>query len=191
MMAALRRQFRCVGYELPEGGPDGARLSRYQHADLVSDLFALLDPLRHSTSVCVRIVVRFDDRARRDARSAGTHPSRHFAGRIRLATGDGLAAARLPSVALWPRADGHAAVSPAICTLTPSEPSSEQLGKPEDVGLPRREQRRCRPSRRRSARADAGPARSPPATAVDPPADALDQRRRRLARAEMVRGGAL
>jgi pimeloyl-ACP methyl ester carboxylesterase len=45
MMAALRH-FRCIGYELPEGGPDGARLTRYQHADLVSDLFALLDALR-------------------------------------------------------------------------------------------------------------------------------------------------
>jgi pimeloyl-ACP methyl ester carboxylesterase len=46
VMAALRRQFRCIGYELPDGGADGARLSRYQHADLVSDLFALFDALR-------------------------------------------------------------------------------------------------------------------------------------------------
>jgi pimeloyl-ACP methyl ester carboxylesterase len=44
-MAALRGKFCCVGYELPDGGADGARLSRYRHADLVSDLFTLLDML--------------------------------------------------------------------------------------------------------------------------------------------------
>jgi pimeloyl-ACP methyl ester carboxylesterase len=42
-MARLADHFRCVGYDLPRGGPDGARLSRYTHAALVEDLFALLD----------------------------------------------------------------------------------------------------------------------------------------------------
>jgi pimeloyl-ACP methyl ester carboxylesterase len=44
-MAHLSRAFRCVGYELPAGRTDGARLGRYTHAALVDDLFALLDHL--------------------------------------------------------------------------------------------------------------------------------------------------
>src|SRR5581483_233195 len=46
VMAALRRDFTCVGYELPAGGPDGARLGAYRHRHLVADLIALLDHLR-------------------------------------------------------------------------------------------------------------------------------------------------
>jgi 3-oxoadipate enol-lactonase len=45
-MAALRRDFTCIGYDLPAGGPDGARLGAYRHRHLVADLFALLEHLR-------------------------------------------------------------------------------------------------------------------------------------------------
>jgi len=44
-MSVLSQQFRCVGYMLPEGKSDGAVLKGYAHADLVADLFALLDHL--------------------------------------------------------------------------------------------------------------------------------------------------
>jgi pimeloyl-ACP methyl ester carboxylesterase len=44
-MARLCGQFRCIGYELPSGHGDGARLRRYRHEDLVADLWALLDRL--------------------------------------------------------------------------------------------------------------------------------------------------
>jgi pimeloyl-ACP methyl ester carboxylesterase len=44
-MARLSAGFRCVGYELPAGGADGARLRRYAFDDLVADLWALLDHL--------------------------------------------------------------------------------------------------------------------------------------------------
>lgn len=44
--ALLSDQFRCTAYDLPAGGGDGARLTRYRHADLVADLFALLDHLQ-------------------------------------------------------------------------------------------------------------------------------------------------
>src|SRR5205823_3121996 len=44
-MARLSAHFRCVGYELPAGGADGARLRRYAFADLVDDLWGLLDHL--------------------------------------------------------------------------------------------------------------------------------------------------
>lgn len=43
--ALLSCHFRVIGYDLPTGCGDGARLGRYTHADLVSDLFALLDHL--------------------------------------------------------------------------------------------------------------------------------------------------
>jgi pimeloyl-ACP methyl ester carboxylesterase len=46
VMAALRREFTCIGYELPAGGSDGARLGAYRHPHLVADLIALLDHLR-------------------------------------------------------------------------------------------------------------------------------------------------
>jgi pimeloyl-ACP methyl ester carboxylesterase len=45
-MALLSEQFRCVGYDLPTGRGDGARLWTYRHVDLVNDLLALLDHLR-------------------------------------------------------------------------------------------------------------------------------------------------
>jgi pimeloyl-ACP methyl ester carboxylesterase len=43
--ALLAEHFRCIAYDLPTGQGDGARLHRYTHADLVADLFALLDHL--------------------------------------------------------------------------------------------------------------------------------------------------
>jgi pimeloyl-ACP methyl ester carboxylesterase len=45
LMAGLAGQFRCIAYDLPAGGGDGARLGRYTHADLVADALALLDHL--------------------------------------------------------------------------------------------------------------------------------------------------
>jgi pimeloyl-ACP methyl ester carboxylesterase len=45
VMESLRRFFTCVGYELPDGGGDGARLGAYRHRHLVDDLLALLDQL--------------------------------------------------------------------------------------------------------------------------------------------------
>ncbi|MCI0461039.1 MAG: alpha/beta hydrolase [Gemmataceae bacterium] len=42
-MTLLSRHFHCIAYDLPTGQGDGARLGRYRHADLVADLFALLD----------------------------------------------------------------------------------------------------------------------------------------------------
>ncbi len=45
LMARLRSRFCCIAYDLPDGVNDGANLSRYQHADLVDDLGALLDHL--------------------------------------------------------------------------------------------------------------------------------------------------
>src|SRR5262249_31191736 len=46
LCAQLAERFRCIVYDLPAGGADGAALSRYTHADLVADSFALLDYLR-------------------------------------------------------------------------------------------------------------------------------------------------
>jgi len=43
--ALLARSFRCIAYDLPAGGADGACLRRYRHADLVADLWSLLDHL--------------------------------------------------------------------------------------------------------------------------------------------------
>lgn len=45
LCAHLAEHFRCVVYDLPAGGRDGALLSRYTHADMVADSFALLDHL--------------------------------------------------------------------------------------------------------------------------------------------------
>src|SRR5262245_57314121 len=45
-ISLLASQFRCVGYDLPTGRGDGARIGRYTHADLVADLLALLDHLQ-------------------------------------------------------------------------------------------------------------------------------------------------
>ncbi len=44
-MSRLASQFRCIAYSLPEGGADGAKLNRLTRADLVADLFGLLDHL--------------------------------------------------------------------------------------------------------------------------------------------------
>lgn len=48
--ARLASAFRCIAYELPNGRGDGARLRHYTHAELVEDLFALLDHLGHERS---------------------------------------------------------------------------------------------------------------------------------------------
>jgi pimeloyl-ACP methyl ester carboxylesterase len=45
VMAALRREFTCIGYQQPGGNGDGARLGGYRHRHLVADLIALLDHL--------------------------------------------------------------------------------------------------------------------------------------------------
>jgi pimeloyl-ACP methyl ester carboxylesterase len=45
LMAHLTESFRCIGYELPTGDSDGARLGSIRHRDLVDDVFALLDHL--------------------------------------------------------------------------------------------------------------------------------------------------
>jgi pimeloyl-ACP methyl ester carboxylesterase len=42
-IARLAAQFRCIAYDLPTGRGDRARLGRTTHADLVADVFALLD----------------------------------------------------------------------------------------------------------------------------------------------------
>lgn len=45
LMPRLQAHFRCVSFSLPNGTDDGAHLMTYRHADLVADLFALLDHL--------------------------------------------------------------------------------------------------------------------------------------------------
>ena len=45
VISLLAAHFRCIAYDLPCGGEDGANLGRLTHADLVADLFALLDHL--------------------------------------------------------------------------------------------------------------------------------------------------
>jgi pimeloyl-ACP methyl ester carboxylesterase len=45
LMARLQSHFRCVSFDLPDGMADGAHLMTYRHADLTTDLFALLDHL--------------------------------------------------------------------------------------------------------------------------------------------------
>jgi pimeloyl-ACP methyl ester carboxylesterase len=45
LSALLAEHFRCIAYNLPSGRGDGARMSRYTHAALVEDAFALLDHL--------------------------------------------------------------------------------------------------------------------------------------------------
>jgi pimeloyl-ACP methyl ester carboxylesterase len=44
-LALLSRHFRCIAYDWPNGGGDGAHWPTYRHRDLVADLFALLDHL--------------------------------------------------------------------------------------------------------------------------------------------------
>src|SRR5262249_55767917 len=52
LMAHLTESFRCIAYELPTGGNDGARLGSIRHGDLVTDVFALLDHL-HAGQACL------------------------------------------------------------------------------------------------------------------------------------------
>ena len=52
VIAHLTESFRCIAYELPNGDGDGARLGGIRHADLVADLFALLDHL-HCGQTCL------------------------------------------------------------------------------------------------------------------------------------------
>jgi pimeloyl-ACP methyl ester carboxylesterase len=49
-IAHLTSRFRCIAYDYPLGRGDGARLGRLTHADLVADLFALLDHLGEQRS---------------------------------------------------------------------------------------------------------------------------------------------
>jgi 3-oxoadipate enol-lactonase len=44
--AHLTDQFRCIAFDLPTGYRDGARLGRIVHADLVENVFILLDHLK-------------------------------------------------------------------------------------------------------------------------------------------------
>jgi pimeloyl-ACP methyl ester carboxylesterase len=44
-ISRLVGEFRCIAYDLPTGRGDRARLGRYRHADLVADVFALLEHL--------------------------------------------------------------------------------------------------------------------------------------------------
>src|SRR5437879_10993292 len=36
-ISLLSRHFRCIAYDLPEGGEDGARLGWYRYGDLAAD----------------------------------------------------------------------------------------------------------------------------------------------------------
>jgi pimeloyl-ACP methyl ester carboxylesterase len=45
-VSRLSKHFRCIGYDLPTGHGDGARLWRYSHAALVEDFWALVDHLQ-------------------------------------------------------------------------------------------------------------------------------------------------
>lgn len=45
LASLLARSYRCIAYDPPLGRNDGARLRRYTHADLVADVWALLDHL--------------------------------------------------------------------------------------------------------------------------------------------------
>ena len=45
LMARLQKTFCCISFDLPRGDTDGARVRSYRHADLVADLFCLLDHL--------------------------------------------------------------------------------------------------------------------------------------------------
>jgi pimeloyl-ACP methyl ester carboxylesterase len=50
LAAHLAEHFRCIAYDLPAGGNDGANLRQYTHDRLVADVFALLDHLAISQS---------------------------------------------------------------------------------------------------------------------------------------------
>ncbi len=51
VMAELHTEYRCIAYQLPEGRGDQAPLGAMTHADLVADLFALMDHLQLEQSV--------------------------------------------------------------------------------------------------------------------------------------------
>ncbi len=53
IISLLAEHFRCIAYDLPAGQADGARLDRLTHAELVADLFALLDHLGMGQSYVV------------------------------------------------------------------------------------------------------------------------------------------
>ena len=78
IMAASRlsAHFRCIAYDLPTGRDDRARLGRVTHADLVQDLWALLDHLKLA-QLRSRFILRRDRRADRDAPTARTSAARH------------------------------------------------------------------------------------------------------------------
>ena len=67
--------FRCIGYELANGGPDGANLGTYRHPHFAGDLIALLDHLQlpavdiqgssFGSTVTLSALARFPDRFRR------------------------------------------------------------------------------------------------------------------------------
>ena len=50
-LARLHDKFRCITYDLPAGGFDGAKLAGHRHGDLVDDLFALCDYLHLESAV--------------------------------------------------------------------------------------------------------------------------------------------
>ena len=64
--------FRCIGYELANGGTDGANLGMYRHPHFAEDLIALLDHLRlpkahiqgssFGSTVALSALARFPDR---------------------------------------------------------------------------------------------------------------------------------
>jgi pimeloyl-ACP methyl ester carboxylesterase len=45
-ISRLSAHFRCIAYDLPGNHGDGARMRRYTYADLIDDVWALLDQLR-------------------------------------------------------------------------------------------------------------------------------------------------
>ncbi len=46
VIAHLTESFQCIAYEMPNGEGDRAKLGGIRHADLIADLFALLDHLK-------------------------------------------------------------------------------------------------------------------------------------------------
>lgn len=75
LMAQLSDSYRCIAVALPEGGPDRAVLSRYQHTDFPRDLLALLDELdlesaallgsSFGSTVALRFAAEHPERVRR------------------------------------------------------------------------------------------------------------------------------
>ena len=73
--------FRCIGYELANGGPDGANLGVYRQHHYAEDLIALLDHLQlprvdiqgssFGSTVALSALARFPDRFRRAVLQGG------------------------------------------------------------------------------------------------------------------------